>query len=64
MEKSLSFDKYPFLKELGLGKENLGVYACGKWMGGGNTIVSENPGDGSHIAQVKEGSMEDYKAAL
>lgn len=30
---SLAFDKYPFLKELGLKEDNLGCYYGGKWSG-------------------------------
>ena len=52
MESALSYDKYPFLKALGLEKENPGVYAGGKWFGSGQWITSENPGDGSNIAKV------------
>lgn len=64
MESELSFDKYPFLKELGLAEDNPGVYAGGNWFGSGNQIISENPGDGSGIARVVEGNLEDYKVAL
>ena len=40
---NLTFDKYPFLKELGLQKENAGCYNNGKWCGSGKTITSINP---------------------
>ncbi len=64
MESTLSFDKYPFLKELGLEKENPGVYACGKWFANGQVITSENPFNGCAIAKVREASLDDYKVAL
>jgi len=64
MESSSSYEKYPFLKELGLDKENCGVYADGKWFGSGKTVASVNPGDGTNIAFVKEATVDDYKVAL
>jgi len=36
VEAQFTFDKYPFLKELGLEVENLGCYYGGKWVGGGD----------------------------
>jgi len=64
MESPLTYEKYPFLKELHLEKDNLGGYAGGKWMAGGQWVSSMNPGTGKNIAKVKETSVEDYKVAL
>ena len=64
MEQTLTFDKYPFLKELGLQKENPGVYACGKWFANGEWITTENPFDASPIAKIREANLDDYKIAL
>ena len=39
-----SYEKYPFLKELGIEKENLGAYYNGKWQSSGSEILkSINP---------------------
>jgi hypothetical protein len=39
-----SYEKYPFLKELGIEKENLGAYYNGKWQSSGPEILkSINP---------------------
>jgi aldehyde dehydrogenase family 7 protein A1 len=60
---ALSFNEYPFLKELGIQEENLGVYN-GKWFGSGDTYVTYNPSDNKPIARVKAGTKEDYEACI
>mgnify|MGYP007125564147 CR=1 FL=1 len=48
----LTFNAYPFLKELGLEEENAGVF-CGEWFGNGPVITSVNPSDGKPIARIR-----------
>ncbi|KAK2723469.1 alpha-aminoadipic semialdehyde dehydrogenase-like [Artemia franciscana] len=55
--------KYQFLKDLGLESVNNGVYN-GTWSGSGDLISSVCPSNGSVIAQVRQGSVEDYEAAV
>jgi hypothetical protein len=57
MESSLTFNNYPFLKELGLAEENLGVYRNGEWVGNGPDFVAVSPHDNKPIAKVKMGSI-------
>ncbi|XP_075220107.1 aldehyde dehydrogenase 7 family member A1 [Lycorma delicatula] len=52
--------KYSFLKELGLKKDNIGVYH-GKWNAKGQIITSICPANGKPIAQVQQGNKEDYE---
>lgn len=48
---NLTFNKYPFLKELGLSEHNHGVYYGGKWTGNDKDVaVSYNPSTGEAIA--------------
>jgi aldehyde dehydrogenase family 7 protein A1 len=42
----LSYDDFPFLKDLGIEKENLGVFNGKKWTGNGARMASVNPGTG------------------
>ena len=42
-EPALTYDQYPFLKELGLEKQNQGCYCAGKWEANGTLINSVNP---------------------
>ena len=56
----LTFDKYPFLKELGLSENNKGVYRAGQWVGGGDNHTSTNPSNHESIAHVKLASVADY----
>lgn len=42
----LTFDKYEFLKEIGLGSENLGCFNGKKWTGNGINCTSINPSTG------------------
>lgn len=43
MAEELSFDSYPFLKELGLSAKNHGALIDGKWVGSGAVKHSVNP---------------------
>eukprot|EP00052_Salpingoeca_macrocollata_P022294 m.193392 g.193392 ORF g.193392 m.193392 type:complete len:551 (-) comp21764_c0_seq1:1528-3180(-) len=61
--ESLSFSKYPFLRELGLQEENDGVFN-GEWTGNGPVVTSYNPATGEAIARVREASAKDFEATL
>ena len=60
----LTFNDYPFLKELGLSETNLGCYRDGEWTAGGEEILSINPATNKPIARVKMGSKADYEACV
>jgi aldehyde dehydrogenase family 7 member A1 len=61
---SLTFSQYPFLKELGLGETNLGVYRGGEWLANGEEVVSVNPANNKPIAKVRMGSKADYESCI
>jgi len=58
--QNLTYDKYPFLKELGLKKENKGCFRNGEWVGSGKVVTSVNPATGEEIARVQLASLQDY----
>jgi aldehyde dehydrogenase family 7 member A1 len=58
--ESLTYNQYPFLKELGLSEENKGCYRNGEWVGSGKVITSYNPANGKAIARVQLASLADY----
>jgi len=60
----LTFNDFPFLKELGLAEDNLGVYYDGKWTGNGAMQTCMNPTTGKPIARVRMGSIADYKECI
>lgn len=60
----LSFNKYPFLKELGLSEFNNGCYRNGEWVGNGTEYTTVNPHNNEPIAVIKEGSFDDYEACV
>lgn len=60
----LTFNEYPFLKELGLQESNLGVYRAGEWGGAGEEVVSLNPANNKPIARIKMGSKADYEQCI
>mmetsp|Transcript_31976 Transcript_31976/g.31269 ORF Transcript_31976/g.31269 Transcript_31976/m.31269 type:complete len:122 (-) Transcript_31976:1207-1572(-) len=66
MEKkgSLSFNKYPFLKELGLSERNDGCYRDGQWAGNGNEVTQYSPHNNEAIAIVKQASEKDYQDCI
>jgi len=57
---NLTFNEYPFLKELGLSTDNKGCYSNGKWSGSGQTITSVNPANNKPIARVTMASLAEY----
>ena len=52
----LTFDRYPFLRELGLAPENAGVFN-GTWGGSGDWFTSVNPATNEPIARVRGGTV-------
>lgn len=58
----LTFDKYPFLKELGLEETNVGTFD-GTWHSNGPTVTSVNPATGEAIARIVTSSIDDYAKA-
>ncbi|XP_063906797.1 putative aldehyde dehydrogenase family 7 member A1 homolog [Zophobas morio] len=55
--------KYSFLKDLGLKATNLGVYD-GSWKGSGDSVQSICPSNGKVIAEVKQGTVDDYQSCV
>lgn len=58
-----TFEKYDFLKRLGLSVNNKGVYN-GKWTGNGETVVSVNPATDEPIATVTTATLQDYQDTM
>lgn len=58
--QTLTFNQYPFLKELGLSEDNAGCYRNGEWVGNGATITSVNPATNQPIARIRLASLSDY----
>lgn len=60
-----SYEKYTFLKELGIETENVGAYFDGKWQTTGTEILkSINPATEEVISVTKSASIEDYENAM
>ncbi|XP_076047135.1 aldehyde dehydrogenase 7 family member A1 [Oratosquilla oratoria] len=55
--------KYAFLKELGLGETNKGVYN-GQWTGNGEVVTSMCPANKRPIAQVQQGNVADLDSCI
>ncbi|KDO29088.1 hypothetical protein SPRG_06143 [Saprolegnia parasitica CBS 223.65] len=62
-QSTLTFSKYPFLKELGLQEENLGVFD-GEWFGNGPVFNSVNPATNEIIAKTRTGTKADYERVI
>lgn len=60
----LTFNKYPFLKELGLSEMNLGCYRRGEWVGRGAEQISVNPHNNEKVAVTKCASVADYQECI
>jgi len=55
--------EYSFLKELGLERDNPGVYS-GQWQGQGSSITSYDPGTGRPIATVRQGNVQELEQTI
>jgi len=60
---ALTYSEYPFLKELGLEEENLGVYN-GKWCGSGEFLTSVSPTTNKPIARVRQANAAEYEQCV
>ncbi|XP_021716541.1 aldehyde dehydrogenase family 7 member B4 [Chenopodium quinoa] len=62
----MSFAKkeYEFLKEIDISPRNIGCYVSGNWKANGPVISTINPANNQPIAEVVEGSLEDYEEGL
>ncbi|KAJ6696114.1 ALPHA-AMINOADIPIC SEMIALDEHYDE DEHYDROGENASE [Salix koriyanagi] len=56
--------EHEFLSEIGLSSRNLGCYVDGTWKANGPVVTSVNPANNQAIADVVEGSIEDYEEGM
>ena len=61
---NLTFNEFPFLKELGLQETNFGCYRNGEWSGNGGEVTSMNPHNNKPIAMIKLASAEEYEDCI
>lgn len=59
-----AYDQYPFLKEMGIEKENLGCFNGKEWCGSGDYATSVNPATGKCIARTRMSSEKDYEQCI
>jgi len=62
--QDLTYDKFGFLKELGIEQENLGCYNGKEWVGSGKYMYSVNPSTGKNIAEIKLANEEEYEQCI
>lgn len=58
--ESLTYNDFPFLKELGIKEDNKGCYRNGEWVGSGKVVTMVNPANNKPIARVQLASLGDY----
>ncbi|KAL8098834.1 aldehyde dehydrogenase family 7 member B4 [Apium graveolens] len=56
--------EYEFLSEIGIEASNPGCFVNGVWKGNGAVVSSLNPSSNQTIAQVSEGSLDDYEEGM
>nr|XP_004235550.1 aldehyde dehydrogenase family 7 member B4 [Solanum lycopersicum]XP_010318473.1 aldehyde dehydrogenase family 7 member B4 [Solanum lycopersicum] len=61
---NFTMEEYEFLKELGIGPQNLGCYVNGTWKATGPVISTVNPASNQIIAEVYEASARDYEEGM
>lgn len=62
--ENLTFDSYPFLKELDLSYDNAGCFYGGKWASNGPVITISSPTTNLPIARVRTSTKADYESAV
>lgn len=62
--QELTFNQYPFLRELGLSEDNSGCYRNGEWVGSGQVVTAISPADNKPIARVRLASLQDYEDCM
>lgn len=60
----LTFERYPFLAELGLKPENHGASLNNAWHGDGAWATSLNPNTGETVAKIKLATLQQYEAGM
>ncbi|XP_023305719.2 putative aldehyde dehydrogenase family 7 member A1 homolog [Lucilia cuprina] len=55
--------EYSFLKDIGLERENPGVFT-GSWKGSGDVVTSVDPGTGKPIASVRTGTVQEMEESI
>ena len=60
---NLTYNNFPFLKDLGLKPNNSGVFN-GKWLGSGETFTSLNPATNEPIATVQGATVQEYEETI
>lgn len=64
LRQNSCYSKYPFLADLGIERENNGVFH-GEWKAGnGDPITSYNPTTNEPIATVFQASVKDYEEVI
>ncbi|KAJ3677118.1 hypothetical protein LUZ60_002842 [Juncus effusus] len=56
--------EHQFLADLGLASRNSGCFVNGSWKGSGPVVTSLNPSNNQVIAEVAEGSIQDYEEGM
>lgn len=59
-----TFENYPFLKDLGLEKDNLGCFNGKTWCGSGKYFNAVNPTTGKNIARIKLANEDEYEQCI
>ena len=59
-----SFDKYPFLRNLGLVERNPGCFDGNSWFGSGPVVKTFNPNTGEAIGEVVIATAEEYEKCM
>jgi len=59
-----TYEEYPFLKEIGIDRDNNGCYNGFEWCGSGKYITAVNPTTGKNLARVKMATEEEYEKCI
>jgi acyl-CoA reductase-like NAD-dependent aldehyde dehydrogenase len=62
--QGFTYSNYTFLKDLGIGEDNLGCYKDGTFSGNGGHQISVNPATNKPIAKIRLASEQDYAQCI
>ena len=64
MNSDITYNDYPFLKELGIKEKNIGCYCNGQWVAHGEDQPSVNPHNKKVVGHTQLGTVDDYNKCV
>jgi acyl-CoA reductase-like NAD-dependent aldehyde dehydrogenase len=64
MNSDITYNDYPFLKDIGVHEKNIGCYTGGQWLAHGEMQPSLNPHNNKVVGHTQLGIVDDYNTCV